>query len=78
MGAQDYSRRRRPPFTSRQRQILGLVALGMSDKEIGLQLGLSPYTVRTHLQRFYRDHGLHSRTQAAMIWLQNRTTGQTT
>jgi DNA-binding CsgD family transcriptional regulator len=52
----------------RQREIMRLVAGGLSDKEIAAQLQLSPYTVRTHLQRLYAQHGLRNRAEAAAIW----------
>lgn len=49
--------------------ILRLVASGKTDKEIARLLGISIPTVRTHLQRFYRSHRLHSRTEAALYWI---------
>src|SRR5579864_3310218 len=49
--------------------ILGLVADGRTDKEIARLLMISVPTVRKHLQRFYRAHGLHSRTSAALSWM---------
>jgi DNA-binding NarL/FixJ family response regulator len=47
-----------------------LVAGGFADKEIALRLGLSVATVRTHLQRLYRDIGAHSRALAVATWLE--------
>jgi DNA-binding CsgD family transcriptional regulator len=35
-------------FTSRQRQVIGLVAAGMTDNEIAIMLSISPRTVRMH------------------------------
>jgi len=55
--------------TPRQAQVLSLVAAGLSDKEIGGRLGMSPRTVRTHLERVLREHGMTSRTEAATSWL---------
>jgi DNA-binding CsgD family transcriptional regulator len=55
--------------TPRQSQVLALVAAGLSDKEIAARLAVSPRTVRTHLERILREHGLSSRTEAATAWL---------
>jgi DNA-binding CsgD family transcriptional regulator len=55
--------------TPRQSQVLSLIAAGLSDKEIAARLGMSPRTVRTHLERILRQHGLSSRTEAATAWL---------
>lgn len=52
----------------RQREIMHLVATGMSDKEIAARLQVSPHTVRTHLQRLYAQHGLRNRAEAAANW----------
>ena len=56
----------------RQREIMRLVAAGLSDKEIAARLQLSPFTVRTHLQRLYAQHGLHNRAEAAATWMVGR------
>lgn len=53
----------------RQREIMHLVAAGLSDKEIATRLQVSPHTVRTHLQRMYARHGLHNRAEAAATWM---------
>ena len=55
--------------TARQAQVLSLIAAGLSDKEIAARLGVSPRTVRTHLERFLREHRMSSRTEAATAWL---------
>jgi DNA-binding CsgD family transcriptional regulator len=47
------------------------VALGLIDKEIASRLGVSVSTVRTHLQRLYREIGVHSRARAVATWLQS-------
>jgi DNA-binding CsgD family transcriptional regulator len=57
-------------FTARQKEIMALIAAGLSDKQIAACLGLSPRTVRTHLERLFRNHALHSRTAAVAKWLQ--------
>lgn len=55
--------------TARQAQVLSLIATGLSDKEIAARLGVSPRTVRTHLERFLHEHRMSSRTEAATAWL---------
>jgi len=54
-----------PQLTPRQYEILQLLAGGMSNKEIGQQLALSPATVRTHLSAIFQRLGVKNRTQAA-------------
>jgi DNA-binding CsgD family transcriptional regulator len=56
----------------RQREIMLLLARGLSDKEIAARLQVSPHTVRTHLQRLYAQHGLRNRAEAAAIWTRGR------
>ena len=58
--------------TPRQAQILGLVASGLSDKEIAEHLGVSPRTVQSHLDRLFLEHGIHKRAAAVAAWLRNR------
>jgi DNA-binding CsgD family transcriptional regulator/uncharacterized protein YkwD len=59
-------------LTPRQAQILDLVAIGLGDKEIAGKLGVSTNTVRTHLQRLYRDRGIRNRAEAAVTWAAQR------
>jgi DNA-binding NarL/FixJ family response regulator len=51
-------------LTSRERQVLGLLALGRTQEEIAGELFISPKTVGTHLERIIRKLGVHSRAQA--------------
>lgn len=50
-------------LTWRQLQIARLYCTGASYKDIGLQLGLSPATVRVHLRNTYRRAGVGSRSK---------------
>jgi len=54
--------------TPRQRQILDLAVRGLTDKEIAAELGVAVSTIRTHLERFYRENGLRSKTGAVAAW----------
>jgi DNA-binding CsgD family transcriptional regulator len=55
--------------TPRQREILKLSSKGLTEKEIAQQLGVSPATVRTHLERFYKSNGLRNKAEAIAFWL---------
>ena len=54
--------------TPRQAQILGLAAIGLSDKEIAIRLGVAHRTVRTHLEKLFQDRGIRNRAQAVGLW----------
>jgi two-component system response regulator NreC len=47
-------------LTSREREILQVLAEGGSNKEIAASLGLSPYTVETHRRNLQEKLNLHS------------------
>jgi DNA-binding CsgD family transcriptional regulator len=51
-------------LTSRERDVMRLVALGRSNKEIAGQLWLSPATVGKHLEHVYEKLGVTNRTAA--------------
>jgi DNA-binding CsgD family transcriptional regulator len=53
-----------PPLTSRQRQLLGLVAHGLTNRQIARDLGVSEHTVRTHLENIFERLDVTSRTAA--------------
>lgn len=56
----------REPLTDREREVLGLVAKGLSNKEIGAQLDITERTARTHVSNILGKLDLASRTQAAL------------
>ena len=51
-------------LTPRERQVLGLLARGLRNKEIAAELGLSPKSVMHHTGSIYRRLGVRSRTEA--------------
>ena len=54
-------------LTAREREILALVAAGMSNKEIAAELVISERTARTHVSNVLGKLNLTSRTQAALV-----------
>ncbi len=52
-------------LTDRERQVLQLLAEGMSGVQIAAQLSISPNTVRTHVQSILTKLQVHSRLEAA-------------
>jgi two-component system nitrate/nitrite response regulator NarL len=54
-------------LTSRERQVLDLVADGLSNKGIGLKLNLHEKTVKHHLSRIFFKLKVSNRTEAAMV-----------
>ena len=52
---------------AREREILGLVASGMTNREIAAVLFIAPGTVRKHLDNVYAKLGVRSRAQAVAV-----------
>jgi DNA-binding NarL/FixJ family response regulator len=55
---------RRPVLTARQKQVLGLVTMGLSNAEIATRLILSEKTVKAHLTAVFAQLGVRSRKEA--------------
>jgi len=53
-------------MTAREREVLALVAAGLSNKLIARRLGITEATVKAHLTHIYRRIGVDSRVQAAL------------
>jgi DNA-binding NarL/FixJ family response regulator len=56
-------------LSTREMEILALVAEGCPNKEIGSRLSISSGTVRTHLMHIYEKLHVHCRTEAAAKYL---------
>lgn len=53
-------------LSMREREVLALIAFGMSNAEIGKELFLSVDTVKTYIRRLYSKLGVRNRAQAAL------------
>ncbi len=51
-------------LTPRELEILGLVARGLTMKQVASRLGVSPRTVESHIAKLYRKLGVRTRVQA--------------
>ena len=54
-------------LTERERQVLGLVARGLSNKEVGAELGLAEKTVKHYLTSVLQKLHVRSRVEAALL-----------
>ena len=52
-------------MTKRERQVIELIADGMTNKEIAHELHLSPSTVKSHIHNILEKLALRSRVQIA-------------
>ena len=55
-----------PPLTTRERELITLIARGMQNKNIAHELNISEHTVRAHIGNIMRKYRLQNRTQIAM------------
>jgi ATP/maltotriose-dependent transcriptional regulator MalT len=55
------------PLSAREREVLGLVAQGLSSKAIGKQLFISERTVAQHLTTIFNKLGANTRAQAVAV-----------
>ena len=55
------------PLSKREKEILQMVANGSTTKEVARDLGISPHTVKTHLERIFEKLGANDRAQAVAI-----------
>jgi DNA-binding NarL/FixJ family response regulator len=70
-------RSRRPgrsDLTMREQQVLELVERGLKNREIALELGIRPGTVKIHLKHVFEKTGVHGRYGLALNGLRERNT----
>ncbi len=53
------------PLSAREREVLRLIAAGLSNQDVATRLYLSPHTVKVHARNIYAKLGVTSRMQAA-------------
>jgi two-component system NarL family response regulator len=63
-GSPGRPRKKRPDLTLRQQHLVGLVAKGLTNKEIASQLNISEYTVKNHVRRIMKQVDAENRSQA--------------
>lgn len=61
-----------PSFTTREREVLRLVARGLSNEAIAARLVISANTVRNHVQHILAKSGAHSRSEAVSFALRGQ------
>jgi DNA-binding NarL/FixJ family response regulator len=52
-------------MTQREREVIGLIAAGMSNKEIAQRLNIATHTVKSHVRNIMDKLALHTRLQIA-------------
>jgi DNA-binding NarL/FixJ family response regulator len=56
-------------LTIQERRLLAEVAKGKTDKEAAVELGIAPKTARNYLDRIFTKLGVHTRTEAATVFI---------
>ena len=59
-------------LTAQELRLLAEVARGKTDKEVAVVIGLTHKTARNYLDRIFTKLGVHTRTEAAMLYARNR------
>jgi DNA-binding NarL/FixJ family response regulator len=57
----------RPSLSTRERQILAMVVMGLTNQEIGARMFLAESTVKSHLSSAYNKLGVRSRSEAVTV-----------
>jgi DNA-binding NarL/FixJ family response regulator len=67
-----HERHGRSELTSREQQVLDLVEQGYKNREIAMQLGIQPGTVKIHLKHIFEKTGVRGRFGLALNGLKDR------
>jgi DNA-binding NarL/FixJ family response regulator len=59
-------------LTDREREILSLLATGLTGEQVAAELFLSPETIRTHIRNAMRKLGAHTRVHAVALAVRQR------
>ena len=62
---------KRATMTDRQMDILRLLAVGKTNRQIGSQLDIAENTVRVHLSAIFKNLGVKTRTEAVFLAVRN-------
>lgn len=54
--------------TPREREAIGLLALGLTDKEAAVQMDISPRTIQAHIRHFCQRNSVRNRPEATALW----------
>ena len=73
-GTPDKSGPKVSELTPRAREVLGLMAQGLSDDDVADKLGMSRHTVRNHVSAIYKVVGVRRRS-ALVVWARERGLG---
>jgi DNA-binding NarL/FixJ family response regulator len=71
-GGADVRQEFKDHLTSREVEVLRLVAAGLTNREIGDRLGVSPRTIDAHLRSIYSRLGVATRSAATRYALERR------
>lgn len=71
LAARDPIARTAPVLTGREAEIVVLIDRGLTNKEIAARLGVSPYTVKSHIHRTLRKLKVNRRSEAA-AWMRRQ------
>ncbi len=58
-------------LTNHEKEVLELLQLGLTNKEIAEKMNISTHTVKTHLANLYRKLGVFNRLQAMIVAIKN-------
>jgi len=56
-------------LSRREREVLEMAALGLTNREMAGRLSLSVHAVKFHLAGVYRKLGVSNRTEAAVVYI---------
>jgi DNA-binding NarL/FixJ family response regulator len=59
-----HSEEKRAGLSGREREVMGLIAAGATNREIAERLFLSPHTIKEHTSAIYRKLGVRNRAEA--------------